>query len=174
LDDAERVRVVVVRSEQNIENHAHRRDDQCGEKRPPERVDLERVVEQVGGELQHERVEGKDEDEADRDHEREAQGGQQRRKHSVQRANDCGNEQRTQCVVDVNARKDRRRDPERRRRDRPGEQQPIPLEAHRLRLPGRRVPVLCHQPAVRFVARFAARCSARCSFCSETFTFASS
>ena len=43
LDDAQRVRVVVVRPEDDLEDDADGGDDERGEQRPPERVDGERL-----------------------------------------------------------------------------------------------------------------------------------
>ena len=71
LDDAERVRVVVVRPEDHLEDDAHGGNDQRREQRPAEVVDREGVLEQIRGELEHEGVERKYEQEAERDHERQ-------------------------------------------------------------------------------------------------------
>ena len=75
LDDAQRVRVVVVRREDDLEDDAHRGDDDRREQRPPERVDGE-ALEHVGGELQDDGVQHQREQEAEHERERQPQRGE--------------------------------------------------------------------------------------------------
>ena len=69
LDDLERVRVVVVRAEDHLEHDADRGDDQRREQGPAEVVDDVGAVDEIASQLQHERVEHEDEDEAERNRE---------------------------------------------------------------------------------------------------------
>ncbi len=57
LDDSQRVRVVVVRPEDHLEDDAHGGDDERREQRPAEVVDRKGVLQQIRRELEHEGVE---------------------------------------------------------------------------------------------------------------------
>jgi hypothetical protein len=168
LDDPERVRVVVVRGEDHLEQYAHGRHDERGEQRPPEVVDFE-GLEDVAPDLEHERVRDQHEDEAEREHERQPQRGENRGDDRVEHRDDRRHRERAPVVDDVDAGQDECGDPERQRRERPRDQQPKRAEARPFGSPANGLAVLAH-PRSRF---FAAFFSARCSFCSATFAFAS-
>ena len=94
LDDAHRVRVVVVRPEDHLEHDAHGCDEQRREQRPAEVVHREGVVQRIRRELEHQGVEHEDEHEAEREHERQAQRREHGREHRVQGRDDERDEQR--------------------------------------------------------------------------------
>ncbi len=84
LDHAEGVRVVVVGAEDDVEDDADRRGDERDAERRPERVDLEITARDPVGREQHQRIEHEDEHEPDQQHQRQAQGGDERRQDRVQ------------------------------------------------------------------------------------------
>ena len=73
LDDPQRVRVVVVRPEDHVEDDAHGRRDERGEQRPAEVVDRDRFRPDLRDREQHERVEDEHEHEAEQGHQRQSQ-----------------------------------------------------------------------------------------------------
>ncbi len=84
LRDAQRVDVLVVGAQEHLEHHRHGGGDQRHEQRPEEPVHLEGVVGEVRRDHDHPRVEQEDEQEADGEHVRQAQRGDERRQHGVQ------------------------------------------------------------------------------------------
>ena len=177
LHDAKGIRVVVVRPEDHLENDADGGDDERGEQRPAEVVDRERVLQHVRGELQHEGVQRQYEQEAESEHEWQAQGREDRREDRVQYGDDGGDDDRAAGARDVDAGQDRGGHPERRGRDRPREEKAERLELRPLGLPGRGHRLAVGGRLGRHSASFAARFSAffvfRCAFCSATLTLAS-
>ena len=174
LDDLERVRVVVVRPEDRLEDDAHGGDDERREERPAEAVHDEGVLEDVRRELQHERVHSQDQQKAEGQHEGQPKRGDERREDRVQHRDHGGDREGPARLHDVDAGQDRRGHPERRSRERPGDEQPERLEARTLGLPAEAVAVGGRiAQSASFAALFSARFSARCSFCSATLAFAS-
>ncbi len=84
LRDAQRVDVLVVGAQEHLEHHRHGRGDQRHEQRPEEPVHLEGVVGELRRDPHHPRVEKEDEEEADGEHVRQPQRGDERRQHGVQ------------------------------------------------------------------------------------------
>ena len=141
LDDAQRVRVVVVRPEDHLEEDAHGGDQERRQQRPAEVVDHEGVVQQIRRELENEGVEDQDEHEAEREHERETQRGEQRREQRVQHGDHGGHGERAAVPRDVDTGQDHRRHPERHGGQRPRQQHAERLEPRPLGLPGDGLPV---------------------------------
>ena len=73
LDDPQRVRIVVVRPEDDREDDANGRSDERRKQRPSEVVDRDRFRPDLGRQLEHERVEDEHEHEPEQGHEREPQ-----------------------------------------------------------------------------------------------------
>ncbi len=74
LDHAQRVGVVVVRPEDDVEHDRHGRRDEGNTESRPERVDLEVTVGDPIGREQHQRIEDQDQQQPDHEHQREPQG----------------------------------------------------------------------------------------------------
>ena len=104
LNDFQRVRVVVVRAEDHLEHEADGGDDERGEQRPAEAVDDVGAVDEIASDLQHDRVEHEDEDEAERNREGKPQCGEHGWQDRVQGRNDQRHEERASVGVDGDAR----------------------------------------------------------------------
>ena len=115
LDHPQRVGVVVVRPEDDVEHDRHRRRDEGDAERRPERVDREIAVrDPVGGE-QHQRIEDEDEQEPDHEHQRQPERGDERRQDRVEDGDHRRCDERAPEVVDVGAGNDPGGDEQRQR-----------------------------------------------------------
>ena len=81
--------------EDDGQHDAHGGDDEGGQERPAEVVDLEHPVGHVGGDEEDERVGDQDQQEAEDERERQPQGGERGRDDRVQRGHDHRDQQRT-------------------------------------------------------------------------------
>ncbi len=176
LDDSQRVRVVVVRSEDHLEDDAHGCDQERRQQRPAEVVHREGVLQQIRRELKHDGVEHQHEQESEREHERQPQRREQRREQRVQDGDHGGHGERAAGPLDVDTGQDRRGYPQRHGRQRPRQQQAERLEPRPLGFPGDGLPVRGRRRdghSASFAARFSSFFAARCAFCSATLTLAS-
>ena len=123
LDDAVRVRIVVVRPEDHVEHDADRCRDERDAESGPERVDREIAAGHAIRCQQHERVEDEDEQQAEDEHQRQAKRRDDRRQQCVEHGNHRGRHERAPEVVHVRARHDPGRDEERRGGQDPGHDQ---------------------------------------------------
>ena len=93
LRDAQRVDVVVVGAEEDLEHHRHGRGDQRDEQGREEPVHVEGVVGEVGRDQDHPGVEQQDEQEPDGEHVRQAQRGDERGQHGVEDGDQRGRDE---------------------------------------------------------------------------------
>jgi hypothetical protein len=174
VDDAQAVVLVVVRPEDHLQRDADRGDHERRQERPPEVVDREGVLEDVGGELQHQRVDGKHQEEAEREHEGQAKRRDERRQDRVEDRDDRGHRKRPERPLDVDAGEDRGRDQKRQAGAEPGDEQAERPEARAVRLPPQRLAVRGRRRhSACSAVRFSSFLAARWAFCSATFSFAS-
>ena len=142
-DHLQRVRVVVLRAEEDAERDARRRGDDRDEKRRPERIDRELAVREAVGEQQDPRVEEQDREKADEQGQREPERGDDRRQDRVQDPDHHRCKERGAEAVHVRARDDRAADQQRQRRDQPRDEELDDAQARTRRAPDARVAVAC-------------------------------
>ena len=123
LDDAVRVRVVVVRPEDHVEHDADCGRDERDAESGPEGVDREIAAGHAIGCQQHERVEDEHDQEAEYEHQRQAERGDDRRHQCVEHGDHRGRRERAPEVVHVRARQDPGCGEERRGGQDPGQDQ---------------------------------------------------
>ena len=119
LDHAQRVGVVVVRPEDDVEHDRHRRRDERDAERRPERVDREVAVRDAVRGEQHQRVEDEDEQEPDDEHQRQPQRRDDRRQDRVEDRDHRRGDERAAEALDVGARDDPGGDEQRDRGEHP-------------------------------------------------------
>ncbi len=133
--DLQRVRIVVVRPRYDLE---HDRDGGCNEgrqERPPERVDLDRAVVEIGGDQQRPRVDDQHDQEAEDEDQRQPERGNDRRDDRVHDRDEQRRQKRAPEVRDVDVRDDPRGHEQRQRGHDPRGQQPQRLQPRTLRAP---------------------------------------
>jgi len=145
LDHAQRVSVVVVGAEEDLEDHGHRGDDDSGQRRP-ERVHLERVVRDVGGQLQDPGVEKQDQQEAGDGHEGQTQRRDERRQERVEQRDEGRRDERPKRPLDVHAGHEPRSHVDSQRRRYPRHEQTPKPQTRARGLPRRRLPLPVSQP----------------------------
>ena len=124
LDHAQRVRVVVVDAECDLERERGGRRDERSCDRPAERVDGDRAADPLGGEPENGCVEGQNDHEAAQDGQRQADprdGGNDER---IEDPDDGGERERAHDAVDAEARQEHCRGQEADRREQPADQAP--------------------------------------------------
>ncbi len=127
LDHPDRVRVVVVRAQDDLEHDRDRRDEEGGEDCRSDSADVDRVRERAGRE-HGERVEEEDEEERRRDRVREAERGDDGSDHGVDEADDDRGSERGPPVAELESGQDQRREEERGGADGEPEQEPRDME----------------------------------------------
>ena len=123
LDHPQRVRVVVVRPEEDVEDDRDGGGDERGQERPPEAVHLDRVVREGRRSEEHERVEDEDDEEAEDERQRQLDRRDDRQDQCVQDGDDERDDDRAQEGLDLDVRHDPGRDEERGGRDEPGHEE---------------------------------------------------
>ena len=123
LDDAIRVRVVVVRPEDHVEHDADRGRDEGDTESGPEGVDREIAAGHTIRCQQHERVEDEHEQQAEDEHERQAKRRHDRRQHCVEHGNHRRRPESAPEVVHASAGQDPGCGEERRGGQDPGQDQ---------------------------------------------------
>jgi hypothetical protein len=123
LDDADRVRVVVVRPEEDVERDADRGRGERGDDRPAERRDLEPSRRDPGCQLEHRGVEEQHEKEAEQGHVGQPGGREHGRQNGVQDRDHERGDDGAAVAVEGDAGHDRRGEEERRGGDEPVQQQ---------------------------------------------------
>ena len=123
LDHAQRVRVVVVGPEEDVQHDRDGRGDERGEESPPEAVHLDRVVREGRRSEKHERIEDEDDEEPEDERQRQLDRGDDRQDQRVQDGDDERDDDGSQECLDLDVRHDPRRDEERGGRDEPGHEE---------------------------------------------------
>ena len=134
-DHPQHVGVVVVGAEDHLEDDARRSDDERGQQRPTERIDLDRIRVDLRREQKDHGIQDQHRDEADRERERQPQGRHERRQHGVEHGDQRGRDERIAERLDRHVRHDRGRDKHRHRRHHPVQDQAQRPKSRRLRSP---------------------------------------
>ena len=113
LDHTQRVRVVVVGPEQDVQHDRDGGGDERGQESPPEAVHLDRVVRERGRSEEHERIEDEDDEEAENECQRQLDRCDDRQDQGVQDGDDEGDEDSSQECPDLDVRHDPGGDKER-------------------------------------------------------------
>ena len=132
---AQGVLVVVVRAGDDLQDHPDRGDEDRGEQRPAERVDLDVVRQHLVGEHEHDRVHEQHQDEPDRQHVGQAQRGDDRRQDGVEQRDDQGDEEGRAAPGQSDAGQDPGHEPHGRGRQDPADDHAKRAQARRRRLP---------------------------------------
>ena len=119
LDHAQRVLVVVVRAGHHLEHDRDGGHHERREQRVPERVDRDEARKRRVGDQQRGRVDEQHEHEAEREHVRQPQRGDDRREHGVQNGDRGGDQKRRAGAVELHTRKQAGGDIQGGRRNRP-------------------------------------------------------